>query len=561
MIRSGDARVRTITRWLPTVLAAVWMLAGVVQAAPRAWLDRDRIAFGETTTLNIESDDATATPDWAPLAREFELSGHSSRRQVEIRDGRQTARTLHGVALRPRREGLLTVPAVAVGNARTAPLQLSVGPAVVSAARDGAPAFVEAEVDAQSPYVQQAVAYTLRLYYAVPLVSGQLEQPAPEGASLQRIGSDTQYSRDIDGRRYTVVERRFLLVPERSGPLTVPGATFEGRSVSGGMFDGLFNRGPRALSANGPPSLLSVRPMPAGAGPDWLPVHAVRARWLEAATDARAGTAASFVFEAVFDGATGTQMPEVALPAVDGAQVFADPPRYDETFDEGRPQVRLTRRFSLVPAGAGTLRIASPVVTWWDVGAGTPRTSSAPEVTLQVTPGVAAARGPGTADATADVVSGPGGQPAGTDGGWRAAAGLFALLWLLTLGVAIWLHRRRRSRAAAPRVAPTPTPTSGRPLAPRQLLDLLRAGEPSEIDRALGALVVPTATDLDALQRRLDDPGQREAVAGWQRARWAGDDLVAARNRLRDAFRKGVRVVPAPAAEEPPGLPPLYPRR
>ncbi len=547
-------------------LLAIWLLAclvaGVAHAQTRAWLDRDRIALGETTTLNVESEDTTAAPDWTPLTREFDLEGHTSRRQVEIRDGRRIARTLHGVALRPRREGLLAVPALDVGGARTAPLQLSVGPATVRAARDGAPAFVEAEVDTQSPYVQQAVAYTVRLHYAVSLVSGQLEQPPPDGASLQRIGNDKQYTRDLDGRRYTVVERRFLLVPERSGTLTIPGARFEGQGVSGGMFDGLFNRGPRTMTANGPPSLLDVRPMPAGADSTWLPVRDVQARWLEAPDVARAGTAATLVLEAVLDGAVGTQLPDVPLPSVDGAQVFADAPQYDETFEDGRPQVRLTRRFSVVPQRPGALRIEPPRIAWWDVGAGTARTASPPPLTLQVAPGT------GQAASARDAVDAPGavaidadpavaGSPARP---WQAATVVFAALWLATL---VWVWRRRRGPAAVTTSAPRSgsTADAGPATSTRSLLDLLRTGEAGDVDLALRRLVVPAAPDLDALSRRLEDAAQRAALTAWQRARWTGGDVVAARQQLRDAFRDGVRSSPPAAAEAAAAPPPLYPRR
>ena len=547
--------------WLAVLLGA--LVTGEARAQAQAWLDRDRIAFGESTTLNIESDEATAAPDWTPLERDFSLSGHTSRRQVEIRNGRQTTRTLHGVALRPRREGLLVVPGLQVGRATTAPLQLSVGPAVVSAARDGAPAFVEAEVDTQSPYVQQAVAYTVRLYYVVPLVSGQLEQPSPDGASLQRVGNDTQFTRDIDGRRYTVVERRFLLVPERSGTLTVPGARFEGRGVAGGMFDGLFNRGPRELSANGPPSVLSVRALPAGiAGRDWLPVRGVQARWLEAAPRARAGEAATLVLEVLFDGAVGTQLPDVALPAIDGAQVFAEAPQYDETYEDGRPQVRLTRRFSVVPQAAGRLRIAGPEIAWWDVGAGQARTAAAPALTLDVEPG--ALRAPpdrvgiaGTVDPERAHAAGPG--DAAMAPVWRWLALLFALLWLATASLAWRLYRRT---APAPALArpDAPAATGTRP-SPRQLRLLLQTGEPAEIERALRVLVVPPAPDLDALHARLDAPEQRDALVAWRHARWGGGDLGAARRRLATAFRDGARVKPSARADDGAALPPLYPRR
>src|SRR3546814_6863687 len=71
-------------------------------------------------------------------------------------------------------------------------------------ARAGSAAFIEAQIDDEDPYVQQSVGYTLRLYYDTPLVSGQLDQATPDGASLQRVGSDLQYTRLVGGKRYTV---------------------------------------------------------------------------------------------------------------------------------------------------------------------------------------------------------------------------------------------------------------------------------------------------------------------------------------------------------------------
>src|SRR3546814_11194354 len=96
-------------------------------------------------------------------------------------------------------------------------------------ARAGSAAFIETQIDDEDPYVQQSVGYTLRLYYATPLVSGQLDQAKPDGASLQRVGSDLQYTRLVGGKRYTVGERSFLLVPERSGPMKIGRAACRGR--------------------------------------------------------------------------------------------------------------------------------------------------------------------------------------------------------------------------------------------------------------------------------------------------------------------------------------------
>ncbi|WP_337244152.1 BatD family protein [Luteimonas sp. gir] len=556
-----------VRTWRAAVVLAVLLacLAGSLQAQTRAWLDRDQIALGETTTLNVETDEAVAVPDWSGLTRDFELSGHTSRRQVEIRNGRQIERALFGVALRPRREGRLTVPPLQVGGARTDALSLTVGPAPVRSARDGAAAFVEAELETDMPYVQQAVGYTLRLHYAVPLVSGQLEQPEPEGASLQRIGNDITYSREFDGRRYNVVERRFLLVPERSGPLTIPGARFEGRGAGGGFFDDLFDRGPRQLSANGPATALSVRAMPGTAPQPWLPLRNLDLRWLDQPERGRAGAATTLTLEATFDGAVGTQLPEISLPAPDGAQVFAEPPQYDERFDEGRPRVRMTRRFSIVPRAAGSLHVAGPRVGWWDVRAGAARTSAAPDLHLAIDSGDGDATD-GDAD-TQTVATAPGLPAArGADGEvsrvWPWLAALFALLWLATSVVA-W-HGLRRARAGArglvaavPGAAPVPRSRSGGP----SLATVLQTGDPAEVDAALRALVDPPAADLEALRRVLGDAGQRDALVQWQRARWGGGDLAAARAALRQAFRAGARVAGPATPEDEAVLPPLYPRR
>jgi hypothetical protein len=551
-----------MTRWrlsLPCLL----LLLSAAFAAPaqvRAWIDRDHVALGETLTLNVEARDAgMAAPDWAPLQKDFIVSGNSSSRQLESANGRTTTRMLFAVALQPRREGLLTVPALKVGNAATQPLQLTVTPAAPPA-RAGAPAFIEAEVDDEHPYVQQAVGYTLRLYYLPPLVSGQLDQDEPDGAALQRVGSDLQYTRLVEGRRYTVVERRFLLVPERSGPLTIPGARFAGRGV-GGFFDDVFGDGSRELSANGAPRFVTVRPVPANAPQPWLPLHALGLRYAATPQSARAGEAATVTVEARADGATAAQFPAIELPAVDGAQVFAEPAQADETFEDGRPQVVVTRKFSIVPSRAGALRIPGPRIAWWDVRAATARTASLPDLRLQVAPGAkGSAADSASPPRAAAAPAGGGAHLPGVQGDariWAWATAAFALLWLATL---VWALQHRGASPSQRNVA-RPGPAGAPPARAGHggLKRALDAGDLGDVAEALCALADPPAADLDAVRERLADEAQREAVARLQRARWGGGDGTAARAALRSAFADGPRWRERDAGEAEP-LPPLYPR-
>ena len=549
---------------LACLLSLAFAFAASAQAQTRAWVDRDQVALGDTLTLNIETDQATASaPDYSALVPDFVVSGNTSSRQVEIVNGKTRVRVLFAVALQPRREGLTTIPSLQVGNAHTQPIALTVT-AAAPAARAGGAAFIETEVDSQSPYVQQAVGFTVRLYYQPGLVSGQLDQPEPDGAALQRIGDDLQYSREVGGKRYQVVERRFLLVPERSGTLTIPGAHFQGRGVSG-FFDDMFGASPRELRANAAPRVLGVRPVPADAPQPWLPLHALGLRYVSTPQTARAGEAATVVVELRADGATATQLPELQLPAVDGAQVFADPPQSDESFDNGRPQVKLTRKFSIVPSRPGALHIPGPHVGWWDVRAGTARNASLPDLQLQVAPGAAGSATPAMPvdDTTASSTTTDTGRsvmPAsGTVRPWAIATIAFALLWLGTL---VWALQRRSTAhsghgppsaipdAAAAGVRSTPTL--------RELKHALDIGDLGDVAQVLCAMAPGPPRTLDGVLAQLDDAAQAEAVRQLQRARWGDGDGSAARTALRAALGDGPRwkqtAKPAQSV-----LPPLYP--
>lgn len=548
--------LRTLTVLL---LLLCSLTAFAAQAQTRAWLDRDRIALGETATLNIETDQALAeAPDYSALMRDFDLSGNTSQRAFEMVNGQGHTRVLFAVALQPKRDGLLAIPALVVGAQRTQPLTLTVSAAAAAPARAGGLVFIEVEADDQEPYVQQAVGLVMRLYYAVPLISGQLELDPPDGASLQRVGEDLQYAREIDGRRYNVVERRMLLIPERSGTLTIPGARFQGKGA-GGFFDEVMGDGQRDLHASGAPRFLKVRSVPANAPQPWLPLRDLRLRYVSTPPQARAGEAATVTIEATADGATAAQMPELQLAGADGAQVFAEPAQSDETFSAGRPQVKVTRRFSIVPAQAGKLTLAGPRLDWWDVRADAARVASLPALVLQVSPG---AGNLGKTSPLAPAATVPASRTQwmhvpGVQGGvgvWAVTTVAFALLWLLTLA---WALQRRRA-VGTPANASLSTQSVAIASQRSGLKRALESGDLGDIAEALRAMATPPADDLDAVLLRLDDARQRDAVQELRRARWGGGDPAAARAALRAAFAAGPRWKVASASARPP-LPPLYP--
>jgi len=547
--------------WLPLM---AW-------AQPRAWLDRDRIAMGDTVTLNVQSD--AGAPDFAPLRGDFDFSGQTSSRQVEWSNGSMQQRSLYGVALTPRRSGVLTIPALQVGTAQTSPLTLQVDAAApVTAANGAAMAFIQTDVDDDTPYVQQSVGVVVRLFFASQLASGELIVDTPAGASLQRVGDDRTDVRQVNGRRYNVVERRFLLIPERSGTLRLAGARFNGRSA-GGFFDDFFGGGDGRMNATGADRTLQVQAQPAQAPQPWLPLQGLQLRYTSAPSTARAGESATIVVEAIAEGATRAQFTDLPVPDLGtAAQVFAEPAQYEETFNGSTPRLKITRRYSVVPRQPGPLQVPGPRLSWWNVRDGSAQQARLPDLALTVSAGTgtAAPAVPPPIDtdaalpdddtriaATDPIASGTPSQP----WPWIAAVIGLALLWLLTL---LWGWQRGRGRPSARGATRVP----GRPSGPEasegrgSVAELRRALDGEGFDQVEAQLCAMAGVPrLEQVIARLDDPNQRQVLQDLQQVRWGGQGEPAPlRARLREAFRDGPHWSGSARATDT-GLAPLYPQR
>lgn len=561
-------------------LHALWLVALLFArgafADTRVTLSRDAVTLGDAVILAIDTDQPIASPDLRPLEGDFVLGSVDSSRQFNIDGGRVSASQRFRIELRPRRAGMLRIPPLAIGRQRTAPLLLEVtapgvaaqAPARASTAstQASAPVFIDTVIDDDTPYVQQAVGVSVRLHYALDLYNGEFSQPEPpRGGSLQPVGNDSRSVRVVDGRQYQVLARHYLLVPERSGALRLPGASFRGEGESG-FFGGLFGTGRDAISAEAPARTLQVRPLPAGAGQPWLPARSLSLRIAAPPTSARAGEATDLVVEVRADGATAAQLPELRLEAGD-AQVFAEPAQPVETFSDGRPQLVLSRRFSIVPQQPGALRLQLAPIDWWDVTADVPRRAALAPIDLQVAPGTGryAKRAPAQRATTAPAM--------------RSVDSLIhrAWPWLLAFaclaGLTAWGMRRRRADAGAdagtPPAADMPNRASAadpRGRAQARASDAaafrraLSGGDLAAIARLLPRLAEPPLAGMADVRAQLADADQRDAVLQLERALWGDGEAEATRAALRRAFARGPRWR-TPENRPAPLLPPLYPER
>ena len=559
---------------------AMWFAVSVQAVEVRAWLDRSTMQMGETVTLNVEvsGDTSAAKPDFSALDSDFALLGTQSSTSVNMVNGQTTSKVLWAVALQPQHIGTLTIPSLNVAGQSTQPISLTVQPASAgSGGKAGDDVYIETTVEPHSPYVQQQVRLTVKLFYAVNLVDGSLDDPASKGIVVRKLGQDSHYRAQVGGRQYVVVERHYALLPETSGSQVLAPIGFRGHAMDPNDANNFFSRG-RSIAAHSDPITLDVRPRPASSGTDtWLPARSVTltADGVDANTTARVGDPITLTLHLKAQGLGFEQLPELKLPAIDGADVYPDKPITQNRDDGQWLYGERERKFAIVPNRAGTLTLPAISVGWWDTVHDQAQTAQVPTVAIHV----AAATGttsspmrPAVDSTSSAATSAPVGatpiSPVSTGSDaqlqlWRSVAFLALLLWAITLiAWIIWLlAQRRRQRADVPIAQPDASARHAR----AAFVDACKRADWSAASLALlkwARVERPELRSLGQLSRNLSDPLQIKAIGDLERACYGNGSTVGLADSLTAAFRAGPKFSTVDARVETSSpLPTLHPFR
>ncbi|MBN2886971.1 MAG: protein BatD [Chromatiaceae bacterium] len=547
--RAPAPGLRGWLRWLPLLLCLLVSVAGA--SGLQAELDRERLALNETLTLRLTaSGDLAGEPDWSALSEDFEILNRSQSARMSIINGAISQSREWTLELAPRRLGILRIPALRLGQALSQPLSVEVveSEAVSAAER---PVRLQVEVENPSPYVQEPFVYRVRVLYRGDLQRAVLSPPEAEGARILPHGEDRAASQMLDGEPYEAIERSYLVIPERSGPLTIEpprlDAWLSDPSRGPDPFDALnqsfgaqlfqdFPQVPgrpgRRLIERAEPQQVEVRPQPQGYGPLWLPASSVQLveEWNPHPPEFQVGEPVTRILTLTVKGLTAAQLPALDPGDLQGAQLYPEPPESRDLGGPGLPAAVQRLRLTLVPSRAGRLIIPEVRLPWWDTQSDQPQVAVIPARTVEVAPAAVAPPAPPPVAAPVGVapsVSAPTPAPerasapvepaVTTSAGdsatpWRWLALAFGLGWLATLGLWWWRRQRQAPEAVRDPLPPRTPPPDARLATARACLE--------------SACAVA------------DAGAARAALLEWGRARWPGRapvGLAELGTRLADA--------------------------
>ncbi|WP_299876262.1 BatD family protein [uncultured Cocleimonas sp.] len=409
------------------LLALVVVVLIPAHAAVKATLNQSTVFEGDPITLIIQSDqNDNAQPDLSSLQQDFEVQGSSTSSQINILNGTRSFKKTWTIELMPKSVGKLEIPEITVGNEKTNSLTVTIAnlPPEV-AAETSKHIFVESSVDLdnEETYVQQQIPYTVKLYYDSAMQTGEVFSPQIKNANIRALGNDKKYQVVRAGKKYVVVEKRFVISPEKSGVLHIPPTIVRGRiALSGGdspnlrkrmdetdmlnqffggqnknpffntPFDEFFGRrsiGPsRPFSISGEAMDVNVLPVPESfKGAAWLPAEELimTDSWTEAPPELKVGEPVTRKLILQAKGLASSQIPDINISKPEGMKVYTDQAK-SETPNDGSTIYGIRQiDINYIPSKAGKVIIPEINVDWWDVNNKEQKTFTLPEWNLNVT--------------------------------------------------------------------------------------------------------------------------------------------------------------------------------
>ena len=350
-----------------------------------ASVDKNPVLAGEFFMLNISVDDTVKgeQPDTSSLLKDFVVGPTSLSSRTNIINGSINKQTTWSVKLMTRTEGDYTIPAFSVAGLTSQPIKLKVAKRSVDADKNNE-IFLKTSLSSNSLFVQEAGVYTIKLYLAKELLDGSLSTPSMEDAQLTQLGKQTESYELVDGKRYLVITREYLIQPQKSGAYTIAGPAFQGRVQQ--------NYRQLEVSALGDDQQVEIKPIPSDYKGAWLPSELVNLdeEWQPNDNTVEVGTPITRTITLTALGVTKEQLPEISMPTIDGIRSYPDKKENNNAVRDGRVVSQQTASYALLPQKPGTYTLPEIKLPWFNTKMNRISLATLPKRTITVTPSTTA---------------------------------------------------------------------------------------------------------------------------------------------------------------------------
>jgi len=432
-----------------------------LQAEITLSVDRSPIVADESFQLIFESNEKVdGAPDFSPLNQSFTLLNTTRRSNTQITNGKIVRSQRWILTLMTNQSGMLAIPAIYFGKDVSKANSIKVvARAPSTKGQNTDDIFIDVEVSTKTPYVQEQVIYTIKLYRAVQTSNEGLTEPKVSGgqAIINKLDEDKKFETQLKGKRYIVNQWQYAIFPQSSGALKIEPFVFQAQTGSAGFFG--FN--PYGSQANSivkrSDSIhLDIKPIPDSfTGDTWLPARkfTIQEQWSVDPGQLQQGEAATRTLTLTANGLAASHLPAIDNRLPEKLKQYPDQAKFEETNNEnGFIGVRHDK-MAIIPTEAGDYVLPEIKIPWWNIETEEMELAELPERIIHATPSTTASshniKDRIVENEMAQVSEGSASidiklnQSSNNEKPWQWLSGLFFILWLMTLFM--WWKKSHKS--------------------------------------------------------------------------------------------------------------------
>jgi hypothetical protein len=351
-------------------------------------LDREKVALNESFTAQFTAfRKIQGQPDFSPLQTDFDILSVSTSLRSAFINGKITEETNWILHLMAKHEGKLTIPAIAFGQDSSLPKLVEVSQS--DPAKQDETIFIEIELNPNSSvYIETPLICTVRLYCSLQLSHGTLSEikTNDSDAIIERVGKDNQYEKFYkNGKRYIVVERQYMIIPQHAGELVISPVIFEG-SIMARNFS-MFDMQSDFRRVNSEAQKIEVKKAPFGVNPDkWFAANDVKLteKLSKDLSTLKIGEPVTWTITLIADGVLSNQIPDFDIQAPKDFKFYIDKPELNNEITASGVVAKKEIKIAIIPLKTGEFTLPELKVEWWNLKIDQKNSSELPLKTIIV---------------------------------------------------------------------------------------------------------------------------------------------------------------------------------
>jgi len=340
-------------------------------------INQTKLSLNESFTLVFTSFKKNQQPpDFAKLQEDFDILSNSVEAHTMIINGKFSEEKKWTVHLIPKRLGNLIIPAITFGEDSSLPINLEVGAEKVAKPDDAI--FIEVELNpSSSVFVQTPLVYSIKLYTSLQLAQGTLSELKTNDpdAIIEKIVQDKQYETfHKNGKRYTVVERTYTIIPQHVGEFIVYPIQFEGTILTRSY--SLFDHQTSFKRMQSPEKKIEIKPQIANSG--FLANKVVLTEeWSSNPEKINLGEPITWEITIKADGILANQILDPVFNFPKDLKFYLDKPEVSNVIDVNGISSTKQIKVAIIPSKTGDFTIPELSMKWWNI-----RTANQEEISL-----------------------------------------------------------------------------------------------------------------------------------------------------------------------------------